>query len=122
MLCWFCHRVQEATFLTLEAAASHSETPMTFSGNSSAAEIHLQISLVSAVVFFFVFVSVLLNFFNLKKTGRAPISIINSQHFFFIIFFLQSGPEINTAGLERSEKQRRRRCQCSFVILPNIDV
>lgn len=33
--------------MTTSAAASHSATPMTFSGNSSAAEIHLQIYSVS---------------------------------------------------------------------------
>lgn len=73
--------VQEATSVTLEEAALHSETQMTFSGNSSEAEIHLQISLVSAVspLFFPVF---WFFFFKVQKTWRALVSIINSQDFF----------------------------------------
>lgn len=41
--------LQEAILITLEVAASHSVIPRTFSGNSLAAEIHLQIFLVSFV-------------------------------------------------------------------------
>lgn len=43
----FFNVLQEAILTTLEAAASHSVIPRTFSGNSLVAEIHLQIFLVS---------------------------------------------------------------------------
>lgn len=44
--------LQEAIMITLAAAASHSVIPKTFSGNSLAAEIHLQIFLVSLFLSF----------------------------------------------------------------------
>lgn len=106
--------VQEATLVTSEAAALHSETQTTFSGNSLEAEIHLQISLVSAVFFF------LFCWFSLKlqRSRRAPVSIINTARLFFS---LRSGPKISTAGVEKVwEAKRRRRCQCSFFILSSV--
>ena len=46
---FFLNVSQEATMITLAAAASHSEILRTFSGNSSEAEIHLEIFLVRPV-------------------------------------------------------------------------